>query len=390
MRFAIMETVVTPGGHEIDFDRLLVEELTALGHTVEFYVPEGHEFKWNYGVPVHRLSGKGISYQGAKGIKKLLLSFQRERNRQKWYKGMYVNACQHNFDAIIVPSATYRYLRGLKRSPLQHSPVPVLFLIHGATPEEALKLNQMAIYFKHEKNIRIGVQTFAPKKLRLTSPNIKVYGPPNYIPRDIDAEAERQKYDMDVLRLGFFGQYRKEKKIEVFLAAFLSCKFTRPVKLICQGATQTQEDADDFARIIEKYKGHDNIEFWNKPLIGDEWQRGLASVDTLVLPYGNDRYLYHTAALISNAMGYKKSIIAAHNVNPEILAHYFMGMGFLNGNMQALKQCIELFVNTYDENKEKYEQALAKAYDDFSPRRLAENIVALAEGDFGKPKKRGQ
>ena len=192
---------------------------------------------------------------------------------------------------------------------------------------------------------------------------------------------------MDGLRLGFFGQYRKEKKIEAFLAAFLSCKFTRPVKLICQGATQTQEDADDFARIIEKYKGHDNIEFWNKPLIGDEWQRGLAGVDTLVLPYGNDRYLYHTAALISNAMGYKKSIIAAHNVNPEILAHYFMGMGFLNGNMQALKQCIELFVNTYDENKEKYEQALAKAYDDFSPRRLAENIVALAEGDFGKPKK---
>ena len=39
---------------------------------------------------------------------------------------------------------------------------------------------------------------------------------------------------------------------------------------------------------------------------------------------------------------------------------------------------------------EKYEQVLAKAYDDFSPRRLAENIVALAEGDFGKSKKRGQ
>ena len=51
MRFAIMESVVTPGGHEIDFDRLLVEELTALGNSVEFYVPEGHEFKWNYGVP---------------------------------------------------------------------------------------------------------------------------------------------------------------------------------------------------------------------------------------------------------------------------------------------------------------------------------------------------
>lgn len=387
MRFAIMESVVTPGGHEIDFDRLLVEELTALGHSVEFYVPEGHEFKWNYGVPVHHLPGTGVSYKGAKGIKKLFLSVKREWHRQKWYQNMYVNACQNKFDVIIFPSATYRYLRALKKSALQHSPVPVLFLIHGATPEEALRLNKVALYFKHNKNIRVGVQTFAPKKLRLSSPNIKVYGPPNYIPRDIAGEAERNKYDADVLRLGFFGQYRKEKKIEAFLDAFISCDFKRPVKLICQGATQTQEDADDFARIIEKYKDVENVEFWNRPLIGTEWQKGLASVDTLVLPYGNPRYLYHTAALISNAMGYKKSIIAAHNVNPEILAHYAMGMGFVDGNMAALKQCIELFVNTYDDNKEKYISALNKAYDDFSPRRLAENIVALAEGDFGRTHK---
>ena len=84
MRFAIMESVVTPGGHEIDFDRLLVEELTALGHSVEFYVPEGHKFKWNYGVPVHHLPGTGVSYKGAKGIKKLFLSVKREWHRQKW------------------------------------------------------------------------------------------------------------------------------------------------------------------------------------------------------------------------------------------------------------------------------------------------------------------
>ena len=183
MRFAIMESVVTPGGHEIDFDRLLVEELTALGHSVEFYVPEGHEFKWNYGVPVHHLPGTGVSYKGAKGIKKLFLSVKREWHRQKWYQNMYVNACQNKFDVIIFPSATYRYLRALKKSALQHSPVPVLFLIHGATPEEALRLNKVALYFKHNKNIRVGVQTFAPKKLRLSSPNIKVYGPPNRVAR---------------------------------------------------------------------------------------------------------------------------------------------------------------------------------------------------------------
>ena len=35
----------------------------------------------------------------------------------------------------------------------------------------------------------------------------------------------------------------------------------------------------------------------------------MASVDTLVMPYGNERYLYHTSAILSNAIGFKKTII---------------------------------------------------------------------------------
>ena len=76
MKFAIVESVVTPGGHEIDYDRILVEELSALGHEVEFYVPEGHQFKWNYGVAVHKLEGEGVSYKGSKGLKKLYLAIK--------------------------------------------------------------------------------------------------------------------------------------------------------------------------------------------------------------------------------------------------------------------------------------------------------------------------
>ena len=101
MKFAIVESVVTPGGHEIDYDRILVEELSALGHEVEYYVPEGHEFKWNYGVPVYKLKGQGISYKGAKGLKKLYLSIKRELNRQKWYKQILNHAKNGDFDAII-------------------------------------------------------------------------------------------------------------------------------------------------------------------------------------------------------------------------------------------------------------------------------------------------
>lgn len=376
MRFAIMESVVTPGGHEIDFDRLLVEELTALGHTVEFYVPEKHEFKWNYGVPVHHIPGEGISYKGAKGPKKWWLSFKREMHRQKWYKYMYSYACQDKFDAIIFPSATYRYLKGLRRSVLQRSKVPVLFLIHGATPDEAKKLDKEAKYFNLMPNIRIGVQTFAANKLFLTGKQVRTYGPPNYIPRDIN---QAEHYEKDgVLKLGFFGQYRKEKNVEAFLEAFLAGNYERPVKLIIQGSTMTDDDAADFDRIIKKYEGSKNVEFWHRPIIGVDWQKGLSSVDAIVIPYGNDRYLYHTSALISNAMGYKKAIICADNVNPEILAKYKIGMSFKNGDMDDLKQCIEEFVNGYDEYADRYDEELEKAYNDFSPRRLAENIVKLA------------
>lgn len=377
MRFAIMECVVTPGGHEIDFDRLLVEELTALGHSVEFYVPEKHEFKWNYGVPVHHIPGEGISYKGAKGVKKWWLSFKREMHRQSWYKSMYQYACQGSFDAIIFPSATYRYLRALRKSVLKKSPVPVLFLIHGATPAEAVRLNNEAKAFDEMPNIRIGVQSFAAEKLELTAKHMRVYGPPNYIPRDIDVAEYCNKGDE--LRLGFFGQYRKEKNLEAFLEAFIAGNYTRPVKLICQGATQTEDDAQDFLRIIDKYKDHESIEFWNRSLIGIEWQKGLASVDAIVIPYGNDRYLYHTSALISNAMGYKEAIICANNVNPEILRDYDIGMSFKNGDMDDLRGCIERFVNSYDTKLPVYSQELERAYTDYSPRKVAENIVALAQ-----------
>lgn len=376
MRFAIMECVVTPGGHEIDFDRILVEELTALGHSVEFYVPEGHNFKWDYGMPVHQLSGSGVSYRGAHGLKKLLLAGKREWHRQKWYQQMYQLACANQFDAIIFPSATYRYLRALKRNPLRRSPVPVLFLIHGVTPKEAVKLNREAEALAAYPNVRIGVQTFAAKKLHLTAKKLRIYGPPNYLPRDINP-ADYKK-NPEVLKLGFFGQFRREKKLEDFLQAFTGCHFTRPVKLLVQGSTQTPEDAAEFDRIIKEYEGADNIEFWHYPIIGIEWQKGLASVDVLVMPYGNDRYLYHTSALISNAMGYREPIIAADNVNPEILQNYHIGMSFHNGDMQDLQRTLETFVNTYEMQKSVYAKELERAYSDFAPSRLAKNIVALA------------
>ena len=375
MKFAIVESVVTPGGHEIDYDRILVEELSALGHEVEFYVPEGHQFKWNYGVPVHKLEGEGVSYKGSKGLKKLYLAVKREINRQKWYKQIFKFATEEKFDAIIFPSATYRYLRALSKSKLKHSAVPVIFLIHGLTPKESVKLKKYADYFRTYKNIKIGVQSFAKEKLDVELKNVDFFYPPNYIPRDITLNNSKNLE----LVLGFFGQYRKEKNLDDFLDVYIKCNFKVPVKLIVQGSTQTKDDAEDFVRIINKYSVYDNIEFWHKALIGSEWQKGLASVDTLVMPYGNERYLYHTSAILSNAIGFKKTIIIADNVNPEVLEQFNIGKSFQNGDFHSLKNTLELFVNNYSDNKKQYEIELEKAYEMFSPTKLAENIIKLAQ-----------
>ena len=47
VRIGIFENIMTPGGHEVDFDRILVEELQQRGHEVSFYVPENFEFNFD-------------------------------------------------------------------------------------------------------------------------------------------------------------------------------------------------------------------------------------------------------------------------------------------------------------------------------------------------------
>ena len=49
MRLAVFENIMTPGGHEVDFDRIIVEEFRRLGHEVSFYVPEDFRFAFEDG-----------------------------------------------------------------------------------------------------------------------------------------------------------------------------------------------------------------------------------------------------------------------------------------------------------------------------------------------------
>ena len=45
MRVAILESIIMPAGHEVEFDRILVNEMKRQGHEPMFFVPEKFLFK---------------------------------------------------------------------------------------------------------------------------------------------------------------------------------------------------------------------------------------------------------------------------------------------------------------------------------------------------------
>lgn len=381
MRIAVFENIMTPGGHEVDFDRILVVELQKLGHQVEFYVPEGFQFAMDYHVPVHMLHGAVVSYSGVRGLHRLLRTVQREKRRMGWYRQLYEAAKARRFDALILPTSTYRYLRALSYSRLKESSVSVMFILHGINPHEAPKFLQAVDRLRPYGNIRPTVLTFGQTIFGETRPNIRLIYPPTYIPRDIDWQPGTEAADLSnrALKIGFFGQYRREKKLEDLLEAYLSGHYTRPVQLMVQGSTMHPEDADDFERIIRKYSGREGISFLHKGLIGAEWQQAIADVDALLMPYSAPRYRYHWGGMLFTAIGFQKPIVTSDDMNPEVFEAFDIGKTFPSGDYHALKLAMEDFINHFDEQRVHYWEELSKAADAYSPVRFAKNIAAILE-----------
>ncbi|BBB91599.1 MAG TPA: glycosyltransferase [Methylomusa anaerophila] len=383
MKIAIFESIITPGGHEVDFDRILVEELKVLGHEVVFYVPDNFTFNFDYGVPAQGLPGKAVSYTGVRGVHKILFSAKREINRQRWYRAVYERIAQGEADAVVVPTSTYRYLRALNINVLKKSPVPVIFILHGINPGEAPKFFAAVEKLQDFPNIKCAVISFGDTLYGRTFANVTCMNPPAYLPRDIGGKnMEPPAADIDrnmPLKLGFFGQYRREKKLDAFLDAFLSREYKRPVRLLVQGATMNPDDADDFQRIISKYGGHSHIEFLHKGLFGKEWQQAIAGVDILLMPYSAARYRYHWGGMLFTAIGYKKPVVVSDEINPEVTANYRIGMTYASGDPAALQHTIEQFINTYDDNAATYRQELDRAYRDFHPSLFASRIAMIAQ-----------
>ena len=360
MRIAILESIIMPAGHEVEFDRILVDELKKQGHTPCFFVPKRFPFKIDYGVEIEYLEGgEVVTYAGVGALKKLSLSIVREKRRIDWFNAAYAKAKAGKCDAIIVPTATYRYLRTLYNSKLKHSPVPVYFIFHGINPKEQPKFERQANNCLPYKNINLRVITLRNDFANSDLPNLRLINPPVFQPQDLPLREEIQ--GKTPIKIGFFGQFRKEKNLAFFLDAFVKANFTIPVELIVQGATAKPEDGEVFEQYAKDYAKYKNITFLHKNLIGIDWQKALLDVDIIIMPYAAERYRYHWSAMLFTAIGFYKPILISPEINPEVLVKYKIGAVVQLDSVAIFAKQLEGFIDDFLKNANTYRENLRLA-----------------------------
>lgn len=377
MRVAILESIVMPAGHEVEFDRILVEELKKQGHERIFFVPERFPFKLDYHCDVDYLEGgEAISYAGVNRLKRLWLSMQRERRRIAWLNSACKKGADGKCDAVIVPTNSWRVMRSIRHSILKNSKVPFLFMFHGIMPKDRQRFCDGVKSLKEYPNVHLGalgLQTEFPELA--DCPNFHTIMAPVYVPFDLPVTPEFHVHNP--LRLGFFGQYRREKNLDFFLQAFVKAKFTTPVTLTVQGATATQVDSDDFERLRNEYADYKNIHFLHKNLLGIEWQQEIMNIDVMLLPYGAERYRYQPSAMLFTAIGYYKPVLQSPEMNPEILQEFDVGEAVKLDSVDVFSKQLEKFVNEFPEKQESYRQGLIKANKKYGQDKLIKRIISV-------------
>lgn len=377
MRVAILESIIMPAGHEVEFDRILVEELKKQGHEPVFFVPEKFPFKLDYHCDIDYLEGgEAVSYAGVSRLKRLWLSLQRERRRIAWLNSACQKGADGKCDAVIVPTNSWRVMRSIRHSILKDSKVPFLFMFHGIMPKDRQRFCDGVKSLKEYPNVHLGalgLQTEFPELA--DCPNFHTIMAPVYVPFDLPVTPEFHVHDP--LRLGFFGQYRREKNLDFFLQAFVKAKFTTPVTLTIQGATATQVDSDDFERLRNEYADYKNIHFLHKNLLGIEWQQEIMNIDVMLLPYGAERYRYQPSAMLFTAIGYYKPVLQSPEMNPEILQEFDVGEAVKLDSVDVFSKQLEKFVNEFPEKQERYRQGLIKANEKYGQDKLIKRIVGI-------------
>lgn len=375
MRVAILETVKTSGGFEQEFDRLIIRELQKQGHEPVLYLPEKSSLPVDFGVPIEYMQGGEIvNYEGAGRIKKIWLSIQREKRRIKWFDAAYEKACQHEVDAIILTTATYRYLRSLHKSKLKNSPIPVIFIFLGVNPQEKPKFLAQARKCQSYPNIKLKITTLRNDFVNDNVPNVELIHPPVLLPEGITVKPSASY--KEPIRIGFFGHYRKgEKDVDGIIQSFLQCKMDSKAELVIQAAPTTADDKVDMDRIIQKYEKEASIKFIKGKALGKDWYTLLQSVDVLFLPYNNPRYLYNWSAVYFNALALYKPVLATSVLNPEILAKYKVGMNVDLENLTHLSEQLHDFLQNYERQLPIYKAELLRANNDFSTSSFLYNLL---------------
>lgn len=373
MRVAILESIIMPAGHEVEFDRIIINELKRQGHEPVLMVPENFTFKVDYGVDVIYLEGgEVVTYAGVSKWKKPFLSLLRERRRRAWFTSAAKKLEEYNCDALIIPTSTYRYIKALLDTPLKNAKVPVHFIFHGIGKGENVRFLKQAERANRYPNIYLDVITLRDDMIRSDLPRVRPILPPVFIP----STGETPTFSTHTpLRFGFFGQFRKEKNIIPLLDAFKTATFTGPVELLVQGATAKPEDGELFDAIADEYKDVPELSFLHANLIGSDWDKALLDVDAILMPYGAERYRYHWSAMLYTAIGFYKPALVSPEINPEVLRDYHIGESLDISSVDTIRIGLEQFVNKMIEHPDIYEAGLVQANEDFGHKRMIDSII---------------
>ena len=372
MKVAILETVKAKAGFELEFDKIIIEALRKAGHEPVMMMPEKTKLDRDFDVPVYELSGGAIvSYDRVHGLKKLIYSLKREYRRVKWFDSAAQTAVREGIDAILLTTATYRYLRSLQRSKLLESSVPVYFIFLGVNPQEKPKFLHYARKCLGHENIKLCVTTlrddFGGEKL----PNLHLIQPPVMMP-----EAFVSREDIGTLKIGFFGHYRKgEKKTEWLLDIAAQEQLPSEVKFVVQLAPTTAEDEIEAKQIMERYSGCERIEFINRKLLHDDWYEMIRSVDVMYLPYTAERYLYNWSAVYFTAIGAGKPVLTTKILNPEVMEKFHIGETIDMDDRENFKAQMLEFISNYSLRKAVYKREIEKANAEFAKEKFIVNLL---------------
>ena len=282
------------------------------------------------------------------------------------------------YDAVVFPSMTHRFLRSLKSSALRRSAKPVVFLGYEVQPEFNDLMAKYLGSLPKPNKIKLLMTVIRPEAGDYGLANYRLAPPPAYVPRDVPwrpAPAEGP------LVLGCFGQYRREKNLGGLLDAILGARLDREVKFVIQAMGATERERAEVSELVEAYSGRDpRLVFLTGVLPGAKWQEALLDVHAILLPYAAPRFRWTWSSMVFSAIGYRRPILATGHLNPAVTERFAIGRVCRHGDMGSLVEGLEGLVGDFGD-PEAYRSGLEAAFEYYHPRRLAERLVEAIESD---------